>query len=533
MLEIVTKMYGAVDEVKGLFAVRTRFYHFHNIPFLPIGSFLVLNNGESYPIGFYPKSIVTAYFRFCCFGAFIFGLVGAFLFNSLAAYVALSVFAIFFFCLSYLLKGWGTATYDRARKLIVRAGLGPDIETHLEYRFGYLTEQEFLDSNVRSLETKGEQLEKKLGFNPIYYLGGFFVLLAIFSFSYKPVKAYLKSFNDAAAENAAFADIPDDLQTVDQCVACLSENDDERIALACKKLTDPEVFDKAKVDEVCDALMDLTGRAGTNEKAGYEALEIWSEPGCFTELKERLSESPKLRIMVGRVFVASDSPEVAPFLHPSLKGGFDIVQKFRQLGPDTAEDLLAGVCSWRQAGSESKAARLLKAWEVKETRVVEQVFLELESKSFEQRVAALRLLGIFAPDVPMEEKAKLARVAQDVIKDSAAHRDATEVAWKALGELKYEPSYPLLTAALLDSQPGTIEAVRAVGAGVEREIHQQLKARQLGDNPPRDAVVALSHIGGEETLAWLKGLSSKPEKEIRALELRLRYSSSRSDAKEE
>ncbi|MGE3805363.1 MAG: hypothetical protein AB7K24_11880 [Gemmataceae bacterium] len=67
MLHFGTNHYGKVDQVPGLFHVKTKFFHVHFIPLIPLGSYLLFDsnpeNAEGIPIGWSWKSVLFAWLR--------------------------------------------------------------------------------------------------------------------------------------------------------------------------------------------------------------------------------------------------------------------------------------------------------------------------------------------------------------------------------------------------------------------------------------------------------------------------------------
>jgi len=514
----VQKM-GSVDQVDNLFSVKTNFIHIYYVPLLPIGTHLVLKSGESVSLGLNLKSIFTAYFRFACFLAFIIGVGGVAISSSPLFYLSMLAIGIALFILSCLLKGWGKATYEKACWLVKRADLGPRVETHVEYAFGNLSEKEF-QTEASLFPTAGEIIEKKLGFNPIFVIGGLVALLAVASITFKAMRdSSRKNKKNNAQQIESFAEIPSDLRTLDQCLNSLDGNDDERITFACKKLRDPELLDESRKPEVSKALMDLAGRAEVNEEAVYKALQKWVTDDCFTELQKRLEQSPRKRRDIGAVFLASNSPKVAKYLSPSLKPGYNIVRKFRQLGPESADGMLAGICGWQQPGTEAQAAILLKGWEIDDSKTVKQVFYELESEIPERRTAAIRLLANFNPQTSESDKKLLANYVQRFIENSTSERNQdVSAGWEALGGLQLPETYPSLVEALLESNTGAKEGVRKASKEIEEEVHRQLKENNLWEDPPEEVIDALMPVGGQKTMDWLQSLRPVPDKAIRTLE---------------
>src|SRR5262245_57714915 len=65
MIIVGTRTFGKVDQVPGLFYVATRFGHFDFLPFIPMGSYVFLDDGSQrgVPIGTSGKSVLVAWLR--------------------------------------------------------------------------------------------------------------------------------------------------------------------------------------------------------------------------------------------------------------------------------------------------------------------------------------------------------------------------------------------------------------------------------------------------------------------------------------
>jgi hypothetical protein len=67
MLMLGDSMYGKVDQVPGLFHVATRFFHLQYVPLVPMGTYLILESGQTrnarFRIGLSIKSVLLAWLR--------------------------------------------------------------------------------------------------------------------------------------------------------------------------------------------------------------------------------------------------------------------------------------------------------------------------------------------------------------------------------------------------------------------------------------------------------------------------------------
>src|SRR5262245_22763382 len=77
-----TQMYGKVDKVPMLGHVATSFFYLQFVPLIPLGSYLVLEDGQgSIGVGFSFKSLLVAWLRtalvFGAFGLMIAGIISA------------------------------------------------------------------------------------------------------------------------------------------------------------------------------------------------------------------------------------------------------------------------------------------------------------------------------------------------------------------------------------------------------------------------------------------------------------------------
>jgi hypothetical protein len=141
------RLYGKVDEVPGLFYVRTRFFHIYYIPLFPLQTFIVLAGsetgngfkGKATSMSF--KSVLFGWLRGGCVVGAIAGLIGAIInacqlggadaedaLVGLIASAVLAVVCVFGYWLSTRLV---RASYERALQLAEELGIPLDmIEEH-------------------------------------------------------------------------------------------------------------------------------------------------------------------------------------------------------------------------------------------------------------------------------------------------------------------------------------------------------------------------------------------------------------------
>jgi hypothetical protein len=144
-----TQFYGKVDKVPMLGHVATSFFYIQFVPLIPLGSYLVLEDGQgSLSVGFSFKSLLVAWLR----TALVFGIVGLLIAGILASgeRSALGMTACFggaLFCVaamvgSYLVPFVGQASYERAMRLADQVGVKPEFRLTLEVHYGRKSAQQ-------------------------------------------------------------------------------------------------------------------------------------------------------------------------------------------------------------------------------------------------------------------------------------------------------------------------------------------------------------------------------------------------------
>ena len=142
------RLCGKVDEVPGLFYVRTRFFHVYYIPLIPLQTFIILAGSETgsgfkgKPVSMSFKSVLFGWLRGGCVVGAIVGTIGAVI-NAcelggaeaedavvgLVASALLAAGCVFGYWLSTRL---GRASYERALQMGEELGIPLDmIEEHL------------------------------------------------------------------------------------------------------------------------------------------------------------------------------------------------------------------------------------------------------------------------------------------------------------------------------------------------------------------------------------------------------------------
>jgi hypothetical protein len=151
-----SRLYGKVDEVKGLFYVKTKFGHCQFIPFIPIKSFIILTESggkfQGVPIGLNTKSWMVTWGRTALFGALIpvsifcmamWGEVGngGSVMLAILATVGMAL-VVGGLLVLFLHKRVRYASYPRAVQLAEKVGLNPVGHVMIEMAFGKMSQEE-------------------------------------------------------------------------------------------------------------------------------------------------------------------------------------------------------------------------------------------------------------------------------------------------------------------------------------------------------------------------------------------------------
>ena len=169
-----TQLYGKVDKVPMLGHVATSFFYLQFVPLIPLGSFLVLEDGQgSISVGFSFKSLLVAWLR----TALVFGAIGLLIAGIIAAGDQSAVGMVVgmggaIFCVgsmigSYYLPFVGQASYERAMALADQIGVRPEFRLTLEVHYGRKTAQQaemelaqIYDAAQRELAARQEEMQR-------------------------------------------------------------------------------------------------------------------------------------------------------------------------------------------------------------------------------------------------------------------------------------------------------------------------------------------------------------------------------------
>jgi hypothetical protein len=144
-----TQLFGKVDKVPMLGHVATSFLYIQFVPLIPLGSYLVLEDGQgAVSVGFSFKSLMVAWLRAALvFGAIGLGIVGIISARDRSAAgiilgICGAVFCIAAMVGSYFIPFIGQASYYRAMDLAQRAGVRPEFRLTLEVHYGRKTAEQ-------------------------------------------------------------------------------------------------------------------------------------------------------------------------------------------------------------------------------------------------------------------------------------------------------------------------------------------------------------------------------------------------------
>jgi hypothetical protein len=156
-----SRLYGKVDEVPGLFHVATKFGHLWYIPLIPMGSHLVVEKTpkgwRGAPLGLHFKSVLMAWLRAALLvGAVVCGIVAfAVMADGSGPWVVPAVLAALCvggIAVSYRVRPFRFASYERAVALAEKIGLSPAGNVMLELAFGNITQEEAAQALARIKE---------------------------------------------------------------------------------------------------------------------------------------------------------------------------------------------------------------------------------------------------------------------------------------------------------------------------------------------------------------------------------------------
>ncbi len=168
-----TTQAGKIDEVPGMFHVITQFGHLYYIPLIPTGSFVVLEQlpdggfrGTSIGLSF--KSWLVAWLRAGCVLAIIASIIAGIVVVAEAKNqgvnwgwvgpVVIGISSITLLILTYKLKFFTHASYERAIQLAQKVGLTEMGMLMIEVAYGRLTPEQ-ADNQLAQLDQKVYEAE--------------------------------------------------------------------------------------------------------------------------------------------------------------------------------------------------------------------------------------------------------------------------------------------------------------------------------------------------------------------------------------
>lgn len=170
-----TQMFGKVDKVPMLGHVATSFFYLQFVPLIPLGSYLVLEDGQGQiGVAFSFKSLVIAWLRtaLVC-GTVALGIAGIVMLTGSEIAAGIGALAAAVFCAlamtgSYYLPFVSSASYDRAMALADQVGATPEFRLTLEVHYGRKTAQQaemelaqIYDAQQRDLARRQEELDRR------------------------------------------------------------------------------------------------------------------------------------------------------------------------------------------------------------------------------------------------------------------------------------------------------------------------------------------------------------------------------------
>ena len=141
-----SQFYGKVDKVPMLGHVATSFFYIQFVPLIPLGSYLVLEDGQgSLSVGFSFKSLLVAWLRTALvIGAFALLIAGIIAIGDRSTLGMAACFGGMAFCAaamfgSYYVPLVGQASFERAMQLADQVGVRPEFRLTLEVHYGRKT----------------------------------------------------------------------------------------------------------------------------------------------------------------------------------------------------------------------------------------------------------------------------------------------------------------------------------------------------------------------------------------------------------
>jgi hypothetical protein len=169
-----TQLYGKVDRVPMLGHVATSFFYLQFVPLIPLGSYLVLEDGQgSISVGFSFKSLLVTWLRtalvFGAFGLLIAGIVASGERSPAGMTVGFggAILCVGAMVGSYYVPFIGNASYERAMALVDQIGVKPEFRLTLDVHYGRKSAQQaelelaqLYDAAQRELAVRQEEMQR-------------------------------------------------------------------------------------------------------------------------------------------------------------------------------------------------------------------------------------------------------------------------------------------------------------------------------------------------------------------------------------
>lgn len=169
-----TQLFGKVDKVPMLGHVATSFFYLQFVPLVPLGSYLVLEDGqEQISVGFSLKSLLIAWLRTAMvFGAGGLAIAGIITLSDSELPLAVGCLSLAGFCVvgmigSYYIPLVSSASYERAMALADQVGATAEFRLTLEVHYGRKSAQQaemelakIYEVQQRELAQRQEELER-------------------------------------------------------------------------------------------------------------------------------------------------------------------------------------------------------------------------------------------------------------------------------------------------------------------------------------------------------------------------------------